>query len=814
MATDSGFVLTPAEQEYLASAWKNPVRLTYSYDMFYSLTQEGPVGMLVPLITFMQDKLGLEVQVEKAGWNDAFAHLKNGTTDFYGLVTTDKDRMQDYDSINPLFRAAPLIVTRKNAPLGSLLELRNKKIGLLEGSIIRKAVSTYLYPDGSIAYYPSGEALFDALEKGEVDCVGVVDLAAVDVLRRPNLRFEFTIQNLVLEQGLVSTRAEMKPLIAIINRYLETPQGIQLLLAVEAARKAEIFRSAHLRLAGDIAALKQQCNVIRMYDNSVLYPMSYVEDGQHKGLQADINRIFEKLSGLDVQQNLTDYPEGFRSALNALHRDACQAAAGIYANRALREEEALDYSDPVWVDNIRIYTYGESNSNLRDVTLGTTVIGTNYINWEFISGTPPHIYTSRRELMTALKNNEVDAAFISDMAFNYYYTVLQDYDLRELGETTAVANLYMMFSAKNTPLKNLFNEAISLHQVLYPYGRVKWQEQAERYKTDHIRIRNAQHTIFYGIAGVFLLMGFLVLYSRHRYVRYDRQISQLIRQQQTFDLAWGNMKTRRFISKGDHPFFRQWGLQFQGASTTIDDLSNAFGWDLYADYAKNMADMARDKVTFVIADKTVVSPLDGKNRYYRRYMHRLNNHEFMSCLQDITDEMTKVETLTHVASTDFLSTLLTRRAMNDRLIAKSRELQQTGETAWLVMLDIDNFKNINDSYGHDVGDDVLRAISSIIQETEGFEEATSRWGGEEFLALVKCDSMEEVKGRVQSIISRVAAHPMPILNTERTFNVTISAGLTKLVPEKDYADSLHNADEALYEAKRSGKNCVCIQLGG
>ncbi len=808
------FAPTDSEKSALAFMREKPIRIAYSYDLVYRQLPDGShVGMLAPLLDVLQKELGLKVEMRKLDWDAAFNAIENGGVDFYGLIGLTEARRQQYHTINPMFRADAQIVTRTNDPLGSLLNLRNKKIGLLKRSIISRQLFTYLYPNGKIVYYPTIPAMIDGLEKREIDCFATPDNAEEEILCRQAMRYEFTIQNFYVDQGFISMRDEVKPLADILNRYLASAAGGKLVTAIEDARREELFRWERARFAKEIVAIQERYDTVEAYDSGVLYPVSFFEKNERKGMQIEINDLFKNLTGVSVEiQELNYLQNGVDTALARVRSGDCQFITGMYPNIELWNDEAFDYSIPIWTDSIRAYAYGTSDVDMRHCRIGTTMSDVNYVHWDLVAGGRPAIYESRQALIHALKKGEIDVAFVSEMAFNYHYTILEDYNLKELGSTMAVTNLQMLYGTQNPELNFLMDESIRLYQAMYPQARIQWQEKAEKYKSDYIRVRDAQNAFFYRAAVIFAVIGtmtLLILFLLHRYATYDRQIRKLIQKQQTFDLIWGNLKTKRLVSKGDHPFFRKWGLSLKNASCSMEELSRALGWDVYDDYLSDLENMEKEDTDFIITEKEVISPKDGQSRYYRRYLHRLGKHAIMSSIQDVTEERTKVDALTYVASTDFLSTLLTRRAMNDLLVRKCEEFQKNGSHAFLIMYDIDDFKKINDSYGHDIGDEVLKTVARIIQDTALCECSTSRWGGEEFLTLLECEDIERVSETAHHILRTVADHPMKVRGSEKSFRVTVSAGVAEL-DCRNYAGSVQHADKALYDAKNCGKNCMRI----
>lgn len=124
-------------------------------------------------------------------------------------------------------------------------------------------------------------------------------------------------------------------------------------------------------------------------------------------------------------------------------------------------------------------------------------------------------------------------------------------------------------------------------------------------------------------------------------------------------------------------------------------------------------------------------------------------------------------------------------------------------TLHLAILDIDNFKKVNDTYGHKAGDEVLRKVASIARSKTGSNDFVARYGGEEFVILFTEKSFQEVYDIVEDIRSSIASTGHDAL---RGLNVTVSIGLNPYTPGMGKEELFLNADAALYEAKHSGKN--------
>lgn len=152
-----------------------------------------------------------------------------------------------------------------------------------------------------------------------------------------------------------------------------------------------------------------------------------------------------------------------------------------------------------------------------------------------------------------------------------------------------------------------------------------------------------------------------------------------------------------------------------------------------------------------------------------------------------------------LSRTDTLSGLANRRAFNDAFLA-------THQDASLAIIDIDRFKSINDRFGHQAGDGVIQAISSVLSEVFGEAHLVARLGGEEFGVILRGGTVADRLGLVELARSRVAAESVEFRDIQLC--VTISAGVAEFRPGKRPEIVYAWADKALYLAKDSGRDRV------
>ena len=159
--------------------------------------------------------------------------------------------------------------------------------------------------------------------------------------------------------------------------------------------------------------------------------------------------------------------------------------------------------------------------------------------------------------------------------------------------------------------------------------------------------------------------------------------------------------------------------------------------------------------------------------------------------------------LQHLAEYDILTNLSNRHRMTNIF----SELTQKNCEFCVAILDIDNFKKVNDSYGHNVGDNALIAFADILRKAESDNVYVGRWGGEEFLVVTAGDSTythsKDLLEQIRVDISKVG---IPTDNGE--IFITVSGGISKFLKGEPVSKTIQRADSYLYIAKNNGKNQI------
>ncbi len=224
--------------------------------------------------------------------------------------------------------------------------------------------------------------------------------------------------------------------------------------------------------------------------------------------------------------------------------------------------------------------------------------------------------------------------------------------------------------------------------------------------------------------------------------------------------------------------------------------------------------------------------LDGEERSVEAYLHHRDGHripvvmkvspvwsngpgsEIVGIIQVFTDNSPtlaareRIKHLEDLALLDELTRLPNRRYVVRELTSRIMEMSRLGEPFGVLFADIDDFKSVNDTYGHDTGDDVLRVVGRTLLHNCRPLDAIGRWGGEEFVAVIRDVDLGQLRVIGERLRALVASSK--VRRNDEEVGVTISVGGATAKPGDTPESLLERADRMLYESKQTGRNRVTV----
>lgn len=192
--------------------------------------------------------------------------------------------------------------------------------------------------------------------------------------------------------------------------------------------------------------------------------------------------------------------------------------------------------------------------------------------------------------------------------------------------------------------------------------------------------------------------------------------------------------------------------------------------------------------------------LSGFATYFALHRFTRLNHRLS---QEIEIRKKLERELIIAATVDKLTQIYNRRKLEEIIQAEIERARRYNTPLTLIMIDLDDFKMINDTHGHQVGDNVLKTVAGILRTNIRTTDSVGRWGGEEFMIVVPATAIDNARGLAEKIRHIIAMH-----RYDHDSSITISLGLAQMFRDDTFDVFINRADDALYRAKNRGKNRV------
>lgn len=174
-----------------------------------------------------------------------------------------------------------------------------------------------------------------------------------------------------------------------------------------------------------------------------------------------------------------------------------------------------------------------------------------------------------------------------------------------------------------------------------------------------------------------------------------------------------------------------------------------------------------------------------------------------------TGDIIRIASLERDVMHDPLTGIYNRRYLDGRLDEELSRARRSGNPLSALMVDLDHFKHVNDTYGHEVGDQVLRHVSALMVSMVRTNDVVTRYGGEEFVILAPDSPSGDASHLGERLLRHIRGQNIPLLDGQ-TLPITASIGIATLQTDECQSAFLRRADEAMYHAKRSGRDRLWI----
>jgi diguanylate cyclase len=273
-----------------------------------------------------------------------------------------------------------------------------------------------------------------------------------------------------------------------------------------------------------------------------------------------------------------------------------------------------------------------------------------------------------------------------------------------------------------------------------------------------------------------------------------------------------DLRQRFFPAVREEKATENLGAGIQGAMKTAMDTLQAAGRDTVA-YGRTLSEASGELGTEHTPEdiRKLVEGLRGATVAMESRTKELEG-KLQESSHEIGELKSKLDNIRKESLTDPLTGIANRKAFDTELAQAMTQARESGEPLSLVMCDIDKFKNFNDSWGHQTGDQVLRLVAHCLSENVKGRDTAARYGGEEFAVILRQTPRDSAVMLANQIRSAVESKKLVKKSTGDILGtITISGGVAELTADDSAASFIQRADECLYAAKNAGRNCIIAE---
>jgi diguanylate cyclase len=187
------------------------------------------------------------------------------------------------------------------------------------------------------------------------------------------------------------------------------------------------------------------------------------------------------------------------------------------------------------------------------------------------------------------------------------------------------------------------------------------------------------------------------------------------------------------------------------------------------------------------------------------------HEKLASTEKKLHEQAQKIQAHAAEARTDSLTLLMNRRAFDDELVRRCAEASRQGRIFSLIMADVDYFKELNDSHGHQTGDEILRGVARLLRRKMRDMDLVARYGGEEFAVILPGTNLKDAE--IVALRACEGVEKSPFSHEGKEIRISMSFGVAEIKSREDGVALVSRADKALYAAKEGGRTCVYLHDG-
>ncbi len=775
-------------------------------------------GVTNDYLNIIREKTGLTIKMHIDSWDNLMSRFKAGQIDLMPAIYYSSEREKFVHYTQSYSKHAEFIFVRSgDKHYRSLQDLYGKKVAIVGGYTVENYLKQN-HPEIQIVAEPDILQALNALLTGKADAM-INDIASTSHLAAQYNIVDFEPSLLLKERILHLHMASHKrePLLAsIIDKVFasisdDTHRQIMAKWVTLTPQKMKVPK---LVLTPTEKAWLEQHPILYTTSDPSWMPYEAKDGaGNFIGIFSEITGLIAERLGVSIEYLPSN------SWDEVIHKAQHKKVDFITAIPTSRREEFLRFTSPLIIKELALITQKDhaiitSLDNLPRKKIAL-IAGYGY-NQEVLQKHPGHDYIyvdSLKQGIQGLSSNQYDI-FIANITSSLYYISKEMLTDLQVAGTLDISFEVAYGVRKDWPILQQI-----LEKALNSISDAERQDILNRWVKVGF-VKKVDYSLLYQIAALFIvILGLILIWNRklqNEIARRHAVEQALSTQHAEMQAILNTAKNLIILTDGKRLLnVNQSALNFFGypdLDAFLKDHNCICEYFIEHDEYFHLGLVNRPEqwikaVTELPKTQQLVLMQGAKKYNPSVFSVRINELEnsntYVVSFTDITD--IKMESQLHEfnASHDPLTGLYNRLYIDRYLDHEIQKYKDLSTPVSVILLDIDYFKKVNDTYGHAVGDEVLKTLAKIMESQVRSNDKTSRWGGEEFLIVLDGTLLEQAEILAEKLRLQVQQHDFLEVP-----NVTCSFGVASVKPEDSIETLVKRADDALYQAKESGRNQV------
>jgi len=797
--------LTKEEKEYLDSKPYISVMSLNNFQPFNFVKDGQSLGYSVETMRLFSKMIEKKIKFIHKPWDEQLDMLKRGELDVIPHLAVNKEREKfaDYTNFSHLTFLIGFAIN-KDSDISSMKDFKGRKIAV---------VNKYYLHDYLKKAFPNIELLVTKSTQKAVEAVAKNEAFAV-IDNIPTLNYfiqEKWLSNLKIDtvndlgipletkmpMGITKGNKLLKSILEKVNAAI--PHNQVLKLKQDWMNQNSKKSISHNLIKEEITYLKNK-KTIKMCVLPNWLPFEQIDkNGKHKGIGADFMKIISKY--IDTPIKLIPTDEWSQSLQNIRDRkcDILPVAMNIPSRR-----DSMNFTKPYVTEPFVIATKDSEQFIKDSKSISNKKIGVvkSYAFIEVLKQKNPSIdivdVENTKEGLEKVSNGELYGYIDTMPTIGYGIQKHSMLDLKIAGKLEFDMTLSIASRNDEPILNSIMQKALDSIS----------EEERRTIIGKWIEIKVAQefnYKLLWQISALFLLIVLIISYKNRAITKVNKELVSAkykIEEQQSMVDKYVLILTtdkRGIITDANEAFCKATGYTKDDlVGNTHSIMNHPY---MTKEYFKKLWKTIKTNRTWIneITNYTKTKDTIYLNTYIEPIFSNNTKIGYRAIYEDITDKK-RVEEL---SITDALTGLYNRLKLDDILFIEIEKYKRYKTKFSIIILDIDDFKSVNDIYGHDIGDNVLKKVSQVLKNTIRVTDVVGRWGGEEFVVICENTDIDSAYVAAEHIRRYIE-------NTkhDKVGKKTVSIGVAEFEDDDTLSTIFKKADEALYEAKHSGKNRV------